>query len=284
VTIEIVETIEETRAAVARARALALSVGLVPTMGALHEGHASLIRQARAETGYVVVSIFVNPAQFGPDEDLERYPRPFDADIRLCERERANLVFHPASATVYPPGFRTAVEVHGLQDLLEGASRPGHFRGVTTVVLKLLNMVRPDIAYFGQKDAQQFRLLEQMARDLDLPVALRMCPIVRAPDGLALSSRNAYLDPAQRQAAPALFHALEEARRQVAAGERRAEELTKRARDRIAAAPGARIDYVAVVDFATLQPIEILHGRVLVAAAVYFGATRLIDNLLLEIP
>jgi pantoate--beta-alanine ligase len=284
VTIEIVETIEETRAAVARARALAHSVGLVPTMGALHEGHASLIRQARAETGFVVASIFVNPAQFGPGEDFERYPRPFDADVRLCERERADLVFHPAPATVYPPGFRTAIEVPGLQDLLEGASRPGHFRGVAMVVLKLLNMVRPDVAYFGQKDAQQFRLLEQMARDLDLPVALRMCPIVRAPDGLALSSRNVYLDPAQRQAAPSLFRALEEVRMQVATGERQAAELLRLARDRIAAAPGARLDYVAVVDFDTLQPIEILRGRVLVAAAVYFGATRLIDNLLLEIP
>jgi pantoate--beta-alanine ligase len=284
VTIEIVETIEETRAAVAHARLHVQSVGLVPTMGALHEGHASLIRQARAETGFVVVSIFVNPTQFGPGEDFERYPRPFEADVRLCERERADLVFHPASATVYPPGFRTAIEVPGLQNLLEGASRPGHFRGVATVVLKLLNMVRPDVAYFGQKDAQQFRLLEQMARDLDLPVALRMCPIVRAPDGLALSSRNAYLDAAQRQAALALFRALEEVRRQIAAGERRAAELARLARERIAAAPGARLDYVAVVDFDTLQPIEILHGRVLVAAAVYFGATRLIDNLLLEIP
>jgi pantoate--beta-alanine ligase len=284
VPIEIVETIEETRAAVARARLHAQSVGLVPTMGALHEGHASLIRRARAETGHVVVSIFVNPIQFGPHEDLERYPRPFDADVRLCERERADLVFHPAPSTVYPPGFRTAIEVAGLQDLLEGASRPGHFRGVATVVLKLLNVVRPDVAYFGQKDAQQFRLLEQMARDLDLPVALRLCPIVRAPDGLALSSRNAYLDPAQRQAAPVLFHALEEVRRHVAAGERRAAELARLVRDRIEAAPGARLDYVGVIDFATLQPIEILHGQVLVALAVFFGATRLIDNLLLEIP
>ena len=282
--IEIVETIEETRAAVARARLHAQSVGLVPTMGALHEGHASLIRQARADTGCVVVSIFVNPLQFGPHEDLERYPRPFDADVRLCERERADLVFHPAPATFYPPGFRTAIDVPGLQELLEGASRPGHFRGVATVVLKLLNIVRPDVAYFGQKDAQQFRLLEQMACDLDLPVGLRMCPIVRAPDGLALSSRNVYLDPAQRQASPALFRALEEVRRLVEAGERRAAELARLARDRIVMTPGARIDYVAVVDFATLQPIEILHGRVLVAAAVFFGTTRLIDNLLLEIP
>jgi len=186
--IEIAETIEQVRGAVALARGQKLTVGLVPTMGALHEGHASLIRRARAETRFVVVSIFVNPLQFGPHEDLQRYPRPLEADLQICERERADLVFRPEVATVFPPGFRSGVEVAGLSEILEGASRPGHFRGVATVVLKLLNMVEPQVAYFGQKDAQQFRVIEQMVRDLDVPVALQMCPIVRAADGLALSS------------------------------------------------------------------------------------------------
>jgi pantoate--beta-alanine ligase len=282
VSIEIADTIEQTRAAVARARVNGLSIGLVPTMGALHEGHASLIRQARGENGFVAVSIFVNPTQFGPSEDLARYPRPFEADVQLCEREGPDLVFHPEAATIYPPGFLTTIEVHDLQDLLEGAARPGHFRGVATVVLKLLNIVRPDVAYFGQKDAQQFRLLEKMARDLDLPVALRMCPTVRAADGLALSSRNVYLDAAQRQAATVLFRTLEDVRGAVATGEKRAAELLRLAQARITQAAGARIDYVAIVDFETFQPVEMVQGRVLIALAVYIGTTRLIDNLLVE--
>jgi pantoate--beta-alanine ligase len=284
VTIEIAETIEQTRAAVARARAQSLTVGLVPTMGALHEGHASLIRRARAETGFVVVSLFVNPAQFGPHEDLDRYPRPFEADVRLCEHEHADLLFHPVAATIYPSGFQSSVDVHGLADVLEGASRPGHFRGVASVVLKLLNIVQPDVAYFGQKDAQQYRVIEQMVRDLNVPVALRMCPIARAADGLALSSRNVYLDKAQRQAAVVLYTALDEVKKKVETGERRADVLVKLAGERIAATPGARIDYVAVVDFATFQPIDHLAGPVLVALAVFFGTTRLIDNLLIDIP
>ena len=281
--IEIAESIEPTRTAVARARANALSVALVPTMGALHEGHASLIRRARAEHGYVVVSIFVNPTQFGPHEDFNRYPRPFERDVQLCEHERADLIFHPQPALLYPPGFRSAVAVQGFEDVLEGASRPGHFRGVATVVLKLLNIVRPDAAYFGQKDAQQFRILEQMVRDLDVPVTLRMGPTVREADGLALSSRNVYLDPAQRQAATVLSRALAEVRDRIAAGERRGAELVGLARERIARTAGARIDYIAVVDYATLQPIEVLHGRVLIAVAVYVGTTRLIDNALIDV-
>jgi pantoate--beta-alanine ligase len=281
--LEIAETISDARTAVARARANALTIGLVPTMGALHEGHLSLIRRARAETGFVVVSIFVNPTQFGPHEDLARYPRPFESDVELCRREHIDLVFHPTTATMYPVGFRSAVELRSLSEVLEGASRPGHFRGVATVVLKLFNVVRPDIAYFGQKDAQQFRVIEQMVRDLDVPVTLKRCPTVREADGLALSSRNVYLDPAQRQAATALSRALEEARRQIDAGERSADELMRRIRERLAAAPGARLDYVAVVDYETLQPIERLHDRVLVALAVYLGGTRLIDNLLIDV-
>jgi pantoate--beta-alanine ligase len=282
--IEIAKTIDATRAAVARARGHGLTIGLVPTMGALHDGHASLIQRARAEMGFVVVSIFVNPTQFGAGEDLDRYPRPFDHDVHLCVRERADLIFHPAAATMYPPGFCTYALVEGLQDGLEGASRPGHFRGVATVVLKLFHIVQPDVAYFGQKDAQQYRLIEQMVHDLDLPVTLRMCPTVREPDGLAISSRNVYLTPAQRAAAPAIGKAFDDVRRQIDAGERSAATVAERTRSRLAAASGARVDYVAVVDYDTLLPIETLRGRVLIAVAVSFGTTRLIDNLLVDIP
>src|SRR5262245_1825717 len=213
-------TVAEVRRAVAEARRRGLTVGLVPTMGALHEGHISLIRAARAETGFMVVSIFVNPTQFGTNEDFSRYPRPLEQDLEACGREGVDLAFVPEPATVSPPGFRTFVEVHGLQDVLCGASRPGHFRGVATVVLKLFNTVQPDVAYFGQKDAQQARIIRQMVRDLDVPVEVRVCPIVRAADGLALSSRNQYLDPEQRRHATVLHRALAEARARIEGGER----------------------------------------------------------------
>src|SRR5262245_58146200 len=191
--ISIVTTIEQARQAVGAARRRGLTVGLVPTMGALHAGHTSLIRTARQETGFVVVSVFVNPTQFGPHEDFQRYPRPLETDLKVCAQEHADLVFTPEVAMVYPPGFKPFVEVTELQDVLEGASRPGHVRGVATVVLKLLNMVQPDVAYFGQKDAQQVRIIRQLVRDLDVPVQLRVCPTAREPDGLAQSSRNRYL-------------------------------------------------------------------------------------------
>src|SRR5262245_56013648 len=177
-------------------------------MGALHAGHASLMQAARRECGYVVVTIFVNPTQFGPNEDLDRYPRQLERDLKVCEREGVDLIFAPTATTMYPPGFRTYVEVHELQDVLCGASRPGHFRGVVTVVLKLFHIIQPDVAYFGQKDAQQARIIQQMVRDLDVPVRLRICPIVRESDGLALSSRNQYLDPDQRRHATVLYRAL----------------------------------------------------------------------------
>jgi pantoate--beta-alanine ligase len=252
-------------------------------MGALHEGHASLIRAARAETGFVVVSLFVNPTQFGPNEDLGRYPRSFGHDLEVCARERADLLFAPDAADMYPPGFRTWVEVQGFQDVLCGASRPGHFCGVATVVLKLFNIVQPDVAYFGQKDAQQARTIQQMVRDLDLPVRLRICPIVRAADGLALSSRNEYLDPDQRRHATVLHKALEEARARVEGGERDAAVVQRALAARLAAAPGALVDYAAVVDLDTLQPLSRLRGQVLIAVAVRLGATRLIDNVLLSV-
>jgi pantoate--beta-alanine ligase len=279
----ITTTVEETRRAIASVRAQGKSVGLVPTMGALHAGHASLIRAAREETEFVAVSIFVNPSQFGPKEDLTRYPRPFERDRQLCTDEGADLIFHPTPEIMYPPSFQTWVEVLDLQKVLCGASRPGHFRGVATIVLKLFNIVQPDVAYFGQKDAQQARLLLQMLRDLDLPIRLKICPIVREADGLALSSRNAYLDADQRKHAPALHRALEAARAQIEAGERRTDVLIHSARALIEATPGTRIDYVAIVDWETLQPMERVHGKVLIALAVYLGATRLIDNMLMDI-
>jgi pantoate--beta-alanine ligase len=279
----ITTTVEETHRAVAAIRAQGKSVGLVPTMGALHAGHASLIRAARAETEFVVASIFVNPSQFGPKEDLTRYPRPFERDVQLCDEEGVDLIFHPTPEIMYPPSFQTWVEVLEMQKILCGASRPGHFRGVATVVLKLFNIVQPDVAYFGQKDAQQARLLLQMVRDLDLPVRLRICPIVREPDGLAQSSRNAYLDTDQRTHAPVLHRALESVRAQIEAGERRAETLIRCARALIEATPGTRIDYVAIVAWETLQPLERVQGKVLIALAVYLGTTRLIDNMLMDI-
>jgi pantoate--beta-alanine ligase len=278
----VAKTSAEVRAAVAQARNQGRVVGLVPTMGALHAGHVSLIRAARAETGFVVVSIFVNPTQFGPNEDFTRYPRTWDADLKVCAAEGVDLVFAPETTALYPPGFCTYVEVHGLQNVLCGAARPGHFRGVATVVLKLFNIVQPDVAYFGQKDAQQARILEQMVLDLDVPVRLRICPIVREPDGLALSSRNQYLDPGQRRQAVVLTKALNAARRQIEAGERDARVIQRGLKERIADTPGAVLDYAAVVDAVTLQPLERLQGELLLALAVKFGSTRLIDNILIS--
>ena len=279
----ITTTIEETRRAIAIARAHSKRIALVPTMGALHAGHVSLIRAARAQAGFVAVSIFVNPTQFGPKEDLSRYPRPLAGDVEVCSEEGVDLIFHPTPEIMYPVGFKTYVEVRDFQDVLCGASRPGHFRGVATVVLKLFNIVQPDGAFFGQKDAQQTRILMQMVDDLNVPVAITLCPIVRAVDGLALSSRNAYLDVEQRGHAIVLYRSLSVVRDRIAAGERSAEPLLQEARARIEATPGARIEYVAIVDFDSLQPLARLQGKVLIALAVYFGTTRLIDNVLIDI-
>jgi pantoate--beta-alanine ligase len=279
VTLVQVSAIGAVRQAVAKARGHGKSVGFVPTMGALHAGHASLLREARRQTGFVVASIFVNPTQFGPNEDLTRYPRTLQVDLELCQAEGADLVFTPTPEAIYPPGFRTFVEIGELQDVLCGASRPGHFRGVATVVLKLFNIVQPDVAYFGQKDAQQARIIDQMVKDLDVPIRVRVCPIVREPDGLALSSRNRYLDAHQRRQAVALYQALEEARRLVNGGEHDAGRVRQAMVNRIQSTPGAVLDYAAVVDAQTLQPIKRVEGKMLLALAVKFGATRLIDNL-----
>jgi pantoate--beta-alanine ligase len=277
----VVQEVAPLREAIRQARARRKTIGLVPTMGALHEGHLSLVREARKESGFVVISIFVNPTQFGPHEDFDRYPRPLESDLQLCRDNGVDLVFAPTPAIMYPTGFRTYVEVTGLQDVLEGASRPGHFRGVATIVLKLFNLVQPDRAWFGQKDAQQVRIIEQMARDLDVPVEVRVGATVREADGLALSSRNQYLDADQRRQATVLHRTLEEATARIAAGERDAAAIRARMTERIAATPGAVLDYAAVVDAATLAPLERVDRPTLLALAVKFGGTRLIDNSLI---
>lgn len=275
-----VSTIPELRAARSR---LAAPVGLVPTMGYLHEGHLSLVRHAHAECASVVVSIFVNPSQFGPNEDLAAYPRDLPRDLDLLERAGADLVWTPTPEIMYPPGYQTWVTVEELTKPLEGAMRPGHFRGVTTIVAKLFNAIQPDKAYFGQKDAQQARVIQQMVRDLDFPLEIVICPIVREPDGLAMSSRNAYLNPAERQAATVLSRALAAARSAWEAGERDARQLRQVMSDTINAEPLARLQYVSCADPQTLQEVVgTIPGRALLSMAVFVGKTRLIDNSLLE--
>ena len=242
----------------------------------------SLIDAARAADGFVVVSIFVNPTQFGPKEDLTRYPRPLAHDLEMCYAAGVDLVFTPEAATMYPPGFCTFVVVNDLSEVLEGASRPGHFRGVATVVLKLFNLVQPDRTYFGQKDAQQVRIIQQMVRDLNVPVEVVVRPTVREPDGLALSSRNQYLDADQRRKAVALNEALAAAEAAIRAGERNPIVIEHTMAHRIAEASGAKLNYAAAVDADTLQPVTPLRGTILLALAVRFGATRLIDNRIVE--
>jgi pantoate--beta-alanine ligase len=258
------------------------SVGLVPTMGYLHEGHLSLARRARAECAHVIVSIFVNPTQFGPKEDLSKYPRDLERDLSLLETAGVDLVWTPQPEEVYPPGFQTWVEVQEMTRPLEGAMRPGHFRGVTTVVAKLFNSVQPDKAYFGQKDAQQAAVIRQMVKDLNFPLELIVCPTVREPDGLAMSSRNVYLDPRQRKAATVLYRSLTAAKAAYQQGEHDAERLRQIMKDAIAAEPSAQMQYVSCADYETLQELETVTRKTLLSMAVFFGKTRLIDNLVLE--
>lgn len=257
-------------------------VGLVPTMGYLHEGHLSLVRQAREDCDYVVVSIFVNPTQFGPKEDLSKYPRDLDRDLSLLEPLGVDLVWIPTSEMMYPPGFQTWVEVETIAQPLEGSTRPGHFRGVTTVVAKLFNAVQPHNAYFGQKDAQQAAVIRQMARDLNFPVEIVVCPIVREPDGLAMSSRNVYLDPEQRKAATVLSRALQAAKEAYDKGKRDAETLRETMKEVLAAEPLAEVQYVSCADYDTLQELDSVTGKALLSMAVFIGKTRLIDNVVLE--
>jgi pantoate--beta-alanine ligase len=257
------------------------TIGLVPTMGALHGGHASLIRAAAASCGQVAVSIFVNPTQFGPNEDYARYPRTFETDCALAQGEGADVIFAPSVEELYPAGAVTFVEVEGLGSRLDGASRPRHFRGVATVVAKLLIAAEADRAFFGQKDAAQVAVVRRMAADLRLPAEIVVCPIVREPDGLALSSRNRYLSPAERIQALVLSRAVRHAEALAASGERRASALIEAARETFAAEPEVRIDYIAAVDWATLEPVEIAAPGTLFAVAALVGQTRLIDNTIL---
>ncbi len=257
------------------------SIGIVPTMGALHAGHASLIRAARASCGRVAVSIFVNPTQFGPNEDYARYPRSFEADCALAAAEGADAVFAPTVEELYPAGAATFVEVEGLGKRLDGASRPIHFRGVATVVAKLLIASEADRAYFGQKDAAQVAVVRRMVIDLRLPAEIVACPTVREPDGLALSSRNAYLSPAERTQALVLSRAVRQVEALAASGERRASALIEAARQTFAAEPEVRVDYIELVDWATLEPIEIALPGTLFAVAAWVGPARLIDNRIL---
>jgi len=257
------------------------AVGLVPTMGYLHEGHLSLVRAARRENTHAVVSIFVNPTQFAPNEDLARYPRDEERDLRLLEREGVDGVFAPRVGEMYAQGFSTYVTVEGLTGRLEGASRPTHFRGVTTVVLKLFNIIQPDRAYFGQKDAQQLAVIRRMTRDLDLPVRIVGMPIVREPDGLAMSSRNAYLTPEQRTAATVLRRALAAAEGAFADGVRDGAQIRRRVEGVIAEEPLAEVDYVSVADAETLEELQAFDAPALVSLAARFCQTRLIDNVVL---
>jgi pantoate--beta-alanine ligase len=274
----VAKTPAEARAA---RRGLSGTVGFVATMGALHAGHLALVNRGRAENGHAVASIFVNPAQFGPKEDLAAYPRPLERDLELLEKEGVALVFVPRPEEMYPRGFETWIEPGPLGARLEGERRPGHFRGVLTVVAKLLHAVEPDRAYFGQKDAQQALLVRRMARDLDLAPEIVVCPIVREADGLALSSRNVYLSPEERRAAPVLARALDAAAAAWGAGERRGDALKRVVSTVLAAEPLARPDYVSAADPETLLEAEGAAERLLVSTAVRFGATRLLDNVVL---
>ncbi len=259
------------------------SIGLVPTMGALHEGHLSLVRSARRENDFVIVSIFVNPTQFGPQEDLEQYPRDLEGDLRKIEAERVDVAYAPPVEEVYAPGFQTYVEVEDLGKRLDGASRPGHFRGVATVVAKLFNITQPHRAYFGQKDAAQVAVIRRLIQDLNFPLQLIVRPIVREPDGLAMSSRNAYLDPQQRRAASVLYRSLQAAEARYRAGERSGEALRQILLTCLSSESLVRVDYAAVVDPDSLLPLLKVEDGALIAVAAWVGKTRLIDNLLLGV-
>jgi pantoate--beta-alanine ligase len=272
--VRVVQTVKEVRESLESGK----NVGLVPTMGALHHGHESLIQKARSECDVLAVSIFVNPIQFGPNEDYTRYPRALAQDLEMCERNGVDLVFTPSVEEMYPVPPLTFVEVSRLSEHLCGKFRPGHFRGVATVVLKLLNIVRPHVAYFGEKDMQQLTIIKRMVADLNLAVTIVGVSTVREPDGLALSSRNKYLTSEERQAAPALYRALQEASNRIRAGEQDVATARGAALALLNASPLIRVEYFEVVDPDELQPVSVIHGSVRIASAIWIGKTRLIDN------
>jgi len=280
--VKICTTIDEMRTASRAARQEQRQLGFVPTMGALHAGHTSLVRAARRQCDSVAVSIFVNPTQFGPKEDFSKYPRTFDRDREMLEAEGVNIVFAPSVEEMYPPGATTFVNIEGLSDKLCGKSRPGHFRGVATVVAKLFNIVEPDFAFFGQKDAAQAVIIRRMVRDLGFPVEVVVSPIVRDPDGLALSSRNAYLDPKQRKQALVLYRALTRVQFLVDKGESDSALLIGAAQEIFIEEPEVRLDYFEIVDRETLDPVTNTSKGALVAVAAFVGTTRLIDNIVLH--
>jgi pantoate--beta-alanine ligase len=281
--VELADSIPALRARLAPLRREGKTIGLVPTMGALHAGHIELMRRARGESGCVVVSIFVNPIQFDRNDDFERYPRPLADDLRVCAQEGADVVFAPGAAEMYPRAQRTFVAVESLSTHLCGKFRPGHFRGVATVVAKLFQIVQPDRAYFGEKDAQQLAVIRRMVADLNMPLAIVGVPTVREQDGLAISSRNVHLDAEQRRAATVLYQALAAAREQVACGEREAAAIQRQAAFLFAQQPAVRVEYFEVVDSEEMQPVERIAGPVRIAGAVWIGSTRLIDNVLVEV-
>jgi pantoate--beta-alanine ligase len=279
---QIYKTIQETREASRAVRQSRKRLGFVPTMGALHDGHLSLIRAAKTQSDVVAASIFVNPLQFGPNEDLSKYPRTFERDCELLEKEGVAFLFAPSIEEMYPEKSVTYVDVEGLSDKLCGRSRPGHFRGVSTVVAKLFNIVEPDIAFFGQKDAAQLAIIRRMVRDLNMPVEIVAGPIVREPDGLAMSSRNAYLDEQQRKSALVFYRSLQHVNAIFEQGERNSTKLIAAGRKILSDEPALKLDYIEVVDPDTLDPIDEIRGKVLVAVAGFLGTTRLIDNILLK--
>ncbi len=279
----LVKDVEEMKLLSRRWREDGYTIGFVPTMGYLHEGHLSLVRKAREDNDKVVVSIFVNPTQFGPNEDYNRYPRDLERDMKLLEPIGVDAVFYPSVEQMYPEGYRTYVEVVGITERLCGASRPGHFRGVTTVCMKLFNIVMPHRAYFGKKDFQQYVVIKTMVRDLNMDLEIVPMPIVREPDGLAMSSRNTYLNPEERKAATCLYRSLKRAVELYEAGERDAAKIREEVVKVIEAEPLAKIDYVEVVDPETFRPVEKVGKGTLVALAVFVGPARLIDNVQLGV-
>ncbi len=279
----VIEKIEDVKVLIKEQKSMGRTIGLVPTMGYLHRGHASLIEKCSQSNDFSVVSIFVNPIQFGANEDFGRYPRDIERDCRLAQAAGADMIFAPSAEEMYPRGCSTFVDVEGITEKLCGRSRPGHFRGVTTVVSKLFNIVEPDNAYFGQKDAQQAIVIKKMTRDLNMNVRIITCPIVREEDGLAMSSRNVYLDAEQREAALVLSRSLFNARDMIQKGERSKHNIIEYLARSISAEKLTEIDYISILDATELEEIPVIQGRVLIAAAVKFGGTRLIDNVMVEV-